>query len=319
MQAHIKQELRHILILLLTIGLIASACILGVLFYLAQRIDVTTNHNTRSNLSVSLSEWQDTVSMGVEDSAYWTLAYDLVRNGDAEGLYEHVGSSATESDIFDWMVILSTDGRLLHAYGLTALDAETVAASEEVNILREWLKGDAPRDYISHSAYVQWSDQIGTATAAWITPDGVTTGQSDNLPIMIGGKTLNSTAMARLVRRSGAQNLALVSTPEAAPDNRFSLAGPQGTIGWLTWVSPRPGMAMALAALPWLSMVCIALFTAAVLVAMRVRRMVRDITGVRAAKEPPAQDDGLFSRAFYLGPREEFCQAFEGSAPGQPS
>lgn len=269
---------RRVYALLLGIGVVTVCALLAVLYLLTEQIDRNARETARDKHEILLDERKHALSLAVEDYAYWTLAFRIIRDGDAEQVYENLGSGATESELFDWMWILDADGTTLFTYTSEGFPDPVEALNQDhVQPLLAVLRETRPEDYVSASGYVQWGDGISSAAAAWVTPDDLSEAEDGRLPILLVGKTFDAAALADLALVTSAEQLAVSQRLQIGADDSVSLSGPAGDAGWLTWLAPTPGRALREDFLPSIVLVCIIVLGISLLVARYMRRMAQHL------------------------------------------
>lgn len=281
---------RHVYVLLIGLGVVSAVAIMGILFLLTARIDNQSMIGTHNKVELLVEEWSNSLRSNAEDSAYWTVAYEVTSARDSEAVFSNLGSSAVESEVFDWLVILSADGMMLYEYGFPeALDATKVFDSKVGTTLLAQLREHAPDDYISITGPVNIDGHAVLTTTAWITPDDTTGLDVANFPIFIVGRDLNGAALLKMGASAGADELKINLESQEISVNSVLLNGPMGSIGSLSWSPSLPGSSFRQDMLPWLSLLCLAI----TLVTFSVARSFRKTVDGLNAAENKAQTDEL--------------------------
>lgn len=239
--------------LLLALGLVCAGTSIAILFWLTERIDTQTRVNLQQSHRLLLAEWSQTLSLAVRDYAYWTLAYEVVTSRDDAAVYEHLGSGATQSDLFDAIFFFTADGDPIYAFGPPDAEAAMAALDRDrVAPFLSRLAGEAPADYRPVSGLTRWHDGVAALTAAWVTPDAVETvdAAADGLPIMVGVRLIDDRALANLTRATGVADAAIGFDGAPAGRDSLVLTGLDGPVGILSWQAMRPGTRLRAETLP---------------------------------------------------------------------
>jgi sensor domain CHASE-containing protein len=121
---------KPIFIKLSVLGVVAVGMILWSLFWLTGRINEIEREATRDLVELMVTETVDRVQASTNDYAFWSLAYEVVEANDVDAIYEHMGSGALESELFDQLIILSQDQEVLHLFDAT----EQIAAPSQFDV-----------------------------------------------------------------------------------------------------------------------------------------------------------------------------------------
>lgn len=263
-----KRLVRHTYLMLLLTGVLTILVTLGMLVMLTNRIDERTALDTRERSSLVITEWQTALQKAVEDYAYWTLAYENISSGDTHAIYDNIGSGATESDLFDWIVILDGNGSVQHTFDFPGtVNAENVLGSAKSSTLLSMLSEHDPFDYLAISGAVSVGGEVSLISAAWVTPDDMTGLDASQLPVLIGGVTLEGTRLTMLQKSTGAASIDIIVAPITNTETDYAFDGPFGISGHLLLTPKTPGRVFRSEILPWLLVFCAAVVAIALSVA----------------------------------------------------
>jgi diguanylate cyclase (GGDEF)-like protein len=248
---------RKVYVLLLFNGLIAVLVITSLLFSLTKRIDEAALTEAHAKLALLLEERQTSLRLAVEDYSYWTVAYETIMANDEGRIYDYLGSGASESELFDWLVILSSEGAVLHAFEASQfVENRAFLAGEASKEILDALRRQAPQDYVSVNGFFRASEQVVLASAAWVTPDNMNGVDAARLPVLVAGKNIDAEAIARMELLSGAQRIELGAQNSGSADASFFLSGPKGLANQMQ-VTPRlTGTTVRNEFMPWLLLAC---------------------------------------------------------------
>lgn len=181
----------------------------------------------------------------------------MILDGDADAIHENIGSGATQSELFDWIVILGADGSVQHSFNLPeAEDTEAVFDNAKASTLLSLLGEHDPLDYQPVSGAIRVGQGISLVSAAWVTPDDMTGLNAGQLPVLICGITLDDGRLSRLLRSTGAEAIGISAEPVEDTEIAYSLEGPFGISGHLSLTPKTPGRALRVETLPWLLVFC---------------------------------------------------------------
>lgn len=243
-------------ILLLT-SVLTAFVILSILVFLTNQIDKHSIKDTRKRAALVIAEWQSALQLSVEDYAYWTVAHQAISNGDRDAIYDNIGSGATQSELFDWIVILGPDGSVLHKFGFpTTAKVEDALSNKATSTLIAMLGEHDPRDYQSISGAIPLGREVTLFSAAWVTPDDMLGLGVNQLPILIGGIVMGKSRMTSLQRLTDAQTVGIQTEPTEGTEIAISFDGPFIVPGQLTITPVSPGREIRAEMLPWLLVFC---------------------------------------------------------------
>ncbi len=252
---------RYIFWMLASLGTFATVSVLGMMFWMTGRIDQAEHERTRDLLALSLEEKTEKLVHAVEDYAYWTLAYEVVANNDQAAIYEHIGSGATQSALFDQIFILDANGHLLHAYdqnqGAGARQLyHPPAFKTALSALTEY----AAKDYVSVSSVIESGGHFFLLSAAWITPDNVASFPDRPYPIMLGTTRLDQAWRSDLARKARARGFVLTRNLSDVSLDAPLLTDARGApFAALQWEKEYAGSKLRREVMPGLILLCLGL------------------------------------------------------------
>lgn len=244
---------------LASLGLFTTGIILIMLFWMTNRIDALEHERARDLAQLAIQKTTEKLVQSVEDYAYWTLAYHLVQTGSAEDIYENIGSAATETVLFDQLVILNHDGDLLHAFddktGAKAVDAYDPAA---MGPIWQALNENSAEDPISKSTVVETNGVFYLAVAAWITTDEINELPEARVPALIGMTRLDGAWQNELARQIDITGVTLIPFSQDAPiRSSVTLPASEQPVARLTWDPVYSGTTLRNQTLPLILVICV--------------------------------------------------------------
>ncbi|WP_394691527.1 diguanylate cyclase domain-containing protein [Hoeflea sp.] len=247
---------------LFLLGIVAVGMILGSVFWLTGRIDRLEKESSESIVELLVTEKVAHVEASTSDYAYWDLAYELVQANDAAGLHENLGAGATESDLFDHIIILSADGQVLHVYDGTG----TIESAEQFDVksiqpFLSRLRETRPKDYVSISGIGQVNGTYGAIAASWITPDYLVKAEPASLPIMLGVKLFGGDALDAIAKMTHGTGYAITPASSPLKEPSVDLVGPDGVpVAQLVWTHKHVGTVLRTEIMPGILLVCLGIF-----------------------------------------------------------
>lgn len=247
---------------LFLLGIVAVSMILGSVFWLTGRIDQLEKESSENIVELLVTEKVDHVKASTTDYSYWNLAYELVSSKDADGIYEDVGSGATDSDLFDHIIILGADGRVLHVYdGTGAISSAEQFDVQSVQPFLSRLWDTRPADYVAVSGIGQINGTYGAITASWITPDYVARVDPASVPIMLGVKLFDDDALQAIAKLTQGTGYAIAPAGNPPKEPAVDLVGPDGTpVAQLVWSHTHVGTILRMELMPGIVLVCLGIF-----------------------------------------------------------
>jgi diguanylate cyclase (GGDEF)-like protein len=253
---------RPIFIKLTVLGVVAVGMILSSLFWLTERINEIESAATRDLAELMVAETVDHVQASTNDYAFWSLAYEIIEAGDAAAIYEHMGSGAVESELFDQLVILSSDHDVLHVFdGTDQIDAPSQFDVAGLQPFLSELAMHEPSALVSIAGIGEVNGVHGAITTAWITPDYVDTTIASTLPILVGIVQFSEDELQAIERMTHGSSYAIRPSSEPVDPPSLALAGPDGTpIAQLVWTPHDVGTMLRTDVLPFILLVCAGIF-----------------------------------------------------------
>ncbi|MBU4548743.1 diguanylate cyclase [Hoeflea sp.] len=247
---------------LLLLGIVAVGVILSSVFWLTSRLDKLEQQGVENVVELMVTEKVERVKVSTADYAHWNLAYELVIANDKDGLYDNLGSGATESDLFDQIVILNSKGKVVHVYDSTgSLGSPEDFDLEGILPFLARLKETIPADYVTVSGIGTVDGVYGAIAATRITPDYLENSESAPLPVMLGIKLFNEDALQAIARLTQGTGYAITPVGDPPADPAIELAGPDGTpVAQLIWTHNQVGTALRTEIMPALLLVCVSIF-----------------------------------------------------------
>lgn len=253
---------QNIFLKLFVLGVVAVGMILGSLFWLTGRIDQLERETTQDLVALMVTESVDQVHATTNDYAHWDLAYDIVQASDRDAIYEHLGTGATESDLFDQLLILSPDREIAHLFdGTGSIFSPSQFDLEGLAPFLAALFLHAPSDYVSVSGIGQVNGAYGAIAASWITPDRRVRGGADQLSIMVGIVLFDDDKLQAIQQLTQGTGYAIQGSSLAGELPSVSLPGPDGAaVAQLVWTPHDLGTALRTEVMPAIVLVCLGIF-----------------------------------------------------------
>jgi hypothetical protein len=230
---------RPIFIKLTVLGVVAVGMILSSLFWLTERINEIESAATRDLAELMVAETVDHVQASTNDYAFWSLAYEIIEAGDAAAIYEHMGSGAVESELFDQLVILSNDHNVLHVFdGTDQIDAPSQFDVAGLQPFLSELAMHEPSALVSIAGIGEVNGVHGAITTAWITPDYVDTTIASTLPILVGIVQFSEDELQAIERMTHGSSYAIRPSSEPVDPPSLALPAPMARRS-LNWFGRR--------------------------------------------------------------------------------
>lgn len=247
---------------LLLLGIVAVGMILGSVFWLTARLDQLEQEGVENVVELMVTEKVERVKVSTSDYAHWNLAYELTVANDEDGLYDNLGSGATESDLFDQIVILDGTGRVAHVYDSTG----TIASPADFDLpgvkpFLSRLDETAPAGYVTVSGIGKVNGVFGAVAATRITPDYFENLGDAPLPVMLGIKLFTEDALQAIATLTQGTGYAITPIGHPPAEPGVELAGPDGTpVAQLVWTLRQGGSALRAEIMPGVILVCTGIF-----------------------------------------------------------
>lgn len=232
---------RRLFLTVLGLGTIFAVTLSMLLLWFAGRIDTLAGVEARLRVETAFARDLAGLETLVTDYAFWEAPLDWLRSGDEAALYANFGSGATESDAFDFLYIVESDGTPARAYVNGGAGSDLAGYRPEVAVLLPLVRAHPPEDFVAISGLLALGDGTAMIAAARLTPDDTSITPEADLPVVIGGRMIRAGNFAGLVSEGP---VALVREPPApdAADSALPLAGLDGApAGALIWPAPAPG------------------------------------------------------------------------------
>jgi diguanylate cyclase (GGDEF)-like protein len=245
---------RRIILVSVANGIAAVLVVIGVLFWMAGRVNSMAAQSSETLLNSAVSAELRRVEVSTADYAFWDYAHELVSARNSQDLYVDFGSGATEGVTFDFIYILDTDGSPLYAYqtGNRASDLSgfdpNLRAAFYPNVINQPLS-----EFSVVSSYAYDGDQLAVVAAASIRPDATGNRSATDFPVMIAGRWLTQDLLTDIAKQLLISDVALKNDGMTVSPRQSSLAlaGPDGqSIGQIIWTAPRPSTQLLATALP---------------------------------------------------------------------
>lgn len=248
---------------LFVLGVVAVGMILGSVFWLTARIDQVERDNAEDLVRLLVTETVSHVDVSTTDYAYWDLAYEIVTANDTDAIYEHLGSGATQSDLFDQLLILSHDGQILHLFS----GAGNVRPADQFDLggiapFLDRLSLFGPSDYVSISGIGEMNGTYAAVAASWITPDYVEELNGIQPPILIGLTLFDEDKLATIGSLTQGTGYAIRDGSTSVQRPSVELPGPDGTaVAQLAWSPQNLGTILRNEIMPGILLVCLGIFS----------------------------------------------------------
>lgn len=254
---------------LLLLGVVAVGVILGSVFWLTDRLDQLERKSSESIVDLLVTEKVKRMELSTADYAFWNIAYEIVTARDAEEVRAQIGTGATESELFDRIVLLDSEGHVQQVFGADLEDdAPEHFNPADIAPFLARLRETDPADYVTVSGIGMIGDVHGAIAASWITPDYFARLEGQSLPVMVGVKLFTDDALQSIARLTKGTGYAI--TPHAYPlrEPGIDLSGPDGTpVARLVWSHHNVGTVLRTEIMPGLLLVCFGIFAICVFAA----------------------------------------------------
>ncbi|MFK7792112.1 MAG: diguanylate cyclase [Devosiaceae bacterium] len=259
---------------LFVLGFVAVGMILGSVIWLTDRINQIERNQTADMVELLVLQTIDQVALSTADYSHWNLAHQIVVAKDAEAVFEHLGSGATGSELFDQIIILAPDLTVAHLFDGTENPLELA----ELNVssllpFHAELQRYAPSDYQVAQGIGQINGTYAAIAMAWLTPDENTELGGDTLPIMIGTKLLGEDALAAIEHLTQGSSYAIREA--GSPDNQpfVLLPGPSGdAVAKILWTPQELGTVLRTEVMPGILLVSLGIFSICISAAFYFRK-----------------------------------------------
>lgn len=291
---------RRIFLMTVANGIVAIAVILGMAFWMAGRVNDLAQTAARAQLETALEGEIEKVEISTVDYAFWNHHHDLIVTGDAETLFDDVGSGATNSTTFDFIYLLDGDGTPLFAYETDGRGSDLSVIDDRLRrVLHAAVVKTPLQPDVVQSRFDFAGDQLAAVAATRVRPDDVSGYGLDDLPVIIAGNWLTPARLDGLADNPMLSGLTL-HTQAPAPDadrNSLLLKTAAGQpLATFSWSAQRPGDGLLQTVLP----VILALSVLTLMMTLLVGRAASTQTSALMTQRQIARTDrltGLANRA----------------------
>jgi diguanylate cyclase (GGDEF)-like protein len=284
--------------LLFLLGAISALTILMCFYWLTARLDSVQTEGALALTNVVVADTLDNLNATVTDFAHWTLAYDVVVQRLDEDVADILGSSATDNDLFDQLLILSPEGHVLYDFRSTG--ANFPSGEEVLPALRDvlgHLTSEASEDFGTVAGYSQLETGYAAVSMARITPEEYEGLDQSVFPIMVGIIHLEASWMDDLSRHAGQIGYRAEPAQDQAGSATLPLTGVDGTpVGYLNWNRSTVGTELRLELQGLIVSICIGIFGVSLFAARFFRSQHRSLQQLRALAATD-QLTGILNRA----------------------
>lgn len=254
---------------LFLLGVVAVSVILGSVFWLTDRLDQLERNSSESIVDLLVTEKVKRMELSTADYAYWDFAYEVVTARDAEKIRAEIGTGATESDLFDRIIILDGEERVQQVFGENlADDAAANFDPADIAPFLARLRETEPADYATVSGIGKIGGVHGAIAASWITPDYLARLEDQPLPIMLGVKLFSDDALQSIARLTKGTGYAITPLGNPLAEPGINLPGPDGKpVARLVWSHQNVGTVLRSEVMPGLLLVCFGIFAICVFAA----------------------------------------------------
>jgi diguanylate cyclase (GGDEF)-like protein len=241
-------------------GLAAIIVIVGVSFWLTAHVNTQASNTSKALINSALEAGVQSVTISVQDYAFWDLAYLLVTERQTEELYENFGNGATISPTFDFIYILDSDGTALYAYqsGGTGSDLSVIDSRLAAQLYSR-VTATEPHTFDTPSGFAFAGEYLSTFAAARILPDDVAEADTRDFPVLIAGNWLTETHLQNMAERLLLPAVSIHDTDTQVAFDQSALLLrdiDDQPVARLMWTALRPGQHLLQTALPVLLALC---------------------------------------------------------------
>ncbi|MEQ8480189.1 MAG: diguanylate cyclase [Hoeflea sp.] len=254
---------------LFLLGIGAVSVILGSVYWLTDRLDQLERNSSESIVDLLVTEKVKRMELSTADYAYWDFAYEAVTARDAEKILAEIGTGATESDLFDRIIILDGEGLVQQVFGADLDDnARSRFNPDDIAPFLARLRETEPADYATVSGIGKIGDVHGAIAASWITPDYFARLAGRSLPVMVGVKLFTDDALQSIARLTKGTGYAITPLEDPSTEPGVDLQGPDGKpVARLVWSHQNVGTVLRTEIMPGLLLVCFGIFAICVFAA----------------------------------------------------
>ena len=277
-----NQFANRISALLIAVIVVTVIMIGGVLLWMSEQHNKRAAENTLTMVEAGLAGLESTLQTLTTDYAYWEAAFDKVREGDAEWIYDNLGTAATsDSGVMDLMAIINPDLSLAFAW-----DSDD-SAEGSPNLISPDLRASlaASLSYVkvtevgAESQYAFVDDQLYLLSIGRLSPEDLSRIESEGLtqPMIVLGIRLDQNRLVSMGETYLIGDLQLadgIVTPQIGLPVVDALGNP---LAMLVWTPTAPGRVLLETAAVPLSVVLAALVILALLVSANLRHSVNQL------------------------------------------
>jgi diguanylate cyclase (GGDEF)-like protein len=297
------------------LGLASVALLIGVQIYLAYAADASAREREHGVVESGVTSFADEVARKSISIALWDEAVAHLDNRlDASWADTNVGRYLSETEGFEASLVISADGRVIHAAekgesvpaeALNALEEvarplvkATRAAEERRGPVAAILARDhAVREPIYARAFTRMNGQLYLVAAMLVQPDfGLARPKGPRAPVIVTAERIDDAFVRDMAARFRLAGPGL-QAPDATlgPDqDRVSLDdAANDPVGALYWTPPAPGAAMLAKALPATILVLLVLGACAISLSRRAARAAQSLIASEARAAHLAYHDAL--------------------------
>lgn len=259
-----KRLIKHNVIFgkLFVLGIVAVGMILGSVFWLTDRINQIERGHTADIVELLVMETIDQVALGTADYAHWDFAYQLVAGNDPEAIHANLGSGATESELFDQLIILSPSLEVQYLFDGTE---QPITADQfdpvELAPFLDTLRAGEPASYQTSYGVGRVGGTFAAIAVAWITPDNASDFSAGELPILVGTTLIDDDKLDAIASLTQGADYAIHQPLNSQLHPAVALSGPDGEdFAQLAWTPSDFGTALRTEVLPGIILVCLGIF-----------------------------------------------------------
>ena len=297
------------------LGMASIALLIGAQVYLAHEADASARTREHAVVESGVTNFADETARKSVSVALWDEAVAHLDNHlDADWADTNIGRYLSETEGFEASLVISADGRIVHAaekgesvpaQALAALEdaarplvADARRAEARRGPVAAVLKRDhAVREPIYARAFVRMNGQVFLVSAMLVQPDfGLARPKGPRAPIIVTAERIDGAFV-----RDMAGRFRLTGPSLRAPDARLGFGEDRvslddaaaSPVGALYWTPPAPGAAMLGKALPATILVLLILGACAMNLSRRAARAAQGLIASEARAAHLAYHDAL--------------------------
>jgi len=229
--------------------LVTVVTVVAGVAWMAYRQNDQAAEQTRTMVMGGIDAMHTRVQGLANDYSWWEEAHEAYQRGDQEWIEANIGTGIVDTQIADFLVIVSPDHQVKYGWWTPAdaPNSETVMSNELIDKIDELIRSAPVENNAARSSFVK--TQAGTLLFAVSRVAPVSKASSVDpatLPMLAMGFYLNNQRLSELGRSFLIEDLHLVGpdSPEATdgfPEIRDIFGN---VIGRLVWTPPTPGFAV---------------------------------------------------------------------------